>query len=266
MADGKLILAAGAAGARGETAAPRLPGKGKAEKAARPLTFLRSGPYFAVLFLVALIAFWPSYLSRLFSAGSYTHFHALMAATWMLMLVAQPMLVRAKRLVLHRWVGRASYVLAPLLVLSIVLLAHSRIKEASGEAFAVQTYILYLQVSLTVLFSVSYALAIAKRHVVALHARFMVCTALTMIDPVVIRLLFWIDPTPDWNYQWLTFGLTDLVLAALIWLDRRSRAGRRVFPVMLAAFVLAQAPALLGLTGTAAWQAFARWFAALPLT
>ena len=78
--------------------------------------------------------------------------------------------------------------------------------------------------------------------------------------------MFWADPTPAWNYQWLTFGLTDLVLIVLIWMDRHSRSGRRVFPAMLVVFVLAQVPALFGLTNSAPWQAFARWFAALPLT
>jgi hypothetical protein len=185
------------------------------------------------------------------------------------MLAAQPTLVRMKRLALHRLLGAVSYLLAPLIVVSIALLAHSRIKGLTGEAYAVQTYILYLQVSLTVLFGLSYALAIYKRHTVALHARFMLCTAFTLIDPVVIRLMFWMGSrTPTWNYQWVTFGLTDLVILALIFMERRrgARAGRWVFPAALAVFVLAQAPALLGLTNTAPWQAFARWFQALPLT
>jgi hypothetical protein len=267
MADGELILVTGDTGGQGGSVARHLPRKGKAENTPRPLNFSRSGPYFAGLFLVALVAFWPSYLSKAFSdSSSYTHLHAFLAASWMLILVAQPMLIRAKRLAWHRLIGRFSYVLAPLFVVSIVLLAHSRIRGLGGEAYANQTYILYLQASLTVLFGLSYALAITKRRVVALHARFMVCTALTMIDPVVIRLLLWIDQTPSWNYQWLTFGLTDLALVALIWLERHSRAGRMVFPGMLAVFVLAQVPALFGLTDTPLWQAFARWFAALQLT
>ena len=233
----------------------------------RSLNFSRSGPYFASLFLVALVAFWPTYLSQSLSVSSaYTHLHALTATLWMLLLVAQPIAIRTRRLAWHRLLGRASYALAPLILVSIVLLAHSRIKSLNGEAYAIQTYILYLQVSLAVLFGVSYALAIYTRRTTALHARFMVCTALTLIDPVVIRLLFWADPTPEWNYQWLTFGLTDLALVVLIWLERHSRVGRMVFPVMLLLFVLAQMPALLGLTGTPLWQAFARWFAALPLT
>jgi len=233
----------------------------------RPLNFSRSGPYFAAFFMVALIAFWPTYLSQAFtSTTSYTHLHAVSASAWMLMLIAQPLAIRTNRRALHRLLGRASYVLAPLILVSILLLAHSRIKGLAGEPYAIQTYILYLQISLAVVFGLSYALAIYTRHISAVHARFMVCTALTLIDPVVIRLMFWADPTPTWNYQWFTFGLTNLVLIVLIVLDRHARVGRRVFPAMLAVFAIAQAPALFGLTNTAVWQAFARWFAALPLT
>ena len=233
----------------------------------RSINFSRSAPYFAGLFLVALVAFWPTYLSQAFSASSvYTHLHAFTATVWMLMLVAQPLTIRTRRLACHRLLGRVSYVLAPLVLLSIVLLAHSRLQGLNAEAYAIQTYVLYLQVSLAVLFGLSYALAIYTRRTVALHARFMVCTALTLIDPVVIRLMFWIDPTPSWNYQWFTFGLTDLVLVGLIWLERHGRVGRKVFPAMLAVFVLAQIPALFWLTDAPLWQAFARWFAALPLT
>jgi hypothetical protein len=264
MADGKLVLEAGLAGG---SVVSDLPGKVRAGSRTRPLNFLRSGPYFAGLLLLAFVAYWPSYFSRVLSADHYTHFHASLAVLWILMLAAQPTLIRMKRLALHRLLGAFSYVLAPLIIVSIVLLAHSRIKGLSGEAYAVQTYILYLQVSLTVLFGLSYSLAIAKRHTVALHARFMVCTAFTLIDPVVIRLMFWMGSrTPSWNYQWVTFGLTDLVIVALIWMERRSKSGRRVFPIMLIVFVLAQAPALFGMTNTPLWQAFARWFAALPLT
>lgn len=264
MAESRLVLGPGAAGLG---AAGRLSNDGRPGRSRRPYNFTRSGPYFAGLLLLAFVAYWPSYFSQVLSADHYTHLHASLAVLWILMLAAQPTLIRMKRLALHRLLGAFSYVLAPLIVVSIVLLGHSRIKGLSGEAYAVQTYILYLQVSLTVLFGLSYALAIIKRRTVALHARFMVCTAFTLIDPVVIRLMFWMGSrTPTWNYQWVTFGLTDLVILALIYMERRSKSGRWVFPAALAVFVLAQLPALFGLTFTAPWQAFAQWFAALPLT
>src|SRR5215212_6709296 len=94
MADGKLILETASAGAN---VAGSLPGKAKAKIAARPLNFSRSGPYFAALFVLALIAYWNSYLSQILSASNYKHFHASLAAFWILMLVAQPMLISAKR-------------------------------------------------------------------------------------------------------------------------------------------------------------------------
>jgi hypothetical protein len=228
----------------------------------RMLDLARSWPYFAGFFLLALVAFWPSYLAQVGAAGGYVHLHAATAAGWMLLLVGQAWAIGDRRVALHRALGKASYALAPLLLLSVLLLAHDRIQHPPA-GYALQTYILYLQISLAVLFGLSYGLAIYHRRSVALHSRFMVCTALTLIDPVVIRLLFWAQPAPTFNYQWLTFALTDLVFLALIWLERSNRAGRGVFPAMLAAFVAAQLPALLGFTDGALWQGFARWLAAL---
>jgi hypothetical protein len=64
----------------------------------------------------------------------------------------------------------------------------------------------------------------------------MVCTALTLIDPVVVRLLYRAYATPGYRYQWITFPLTDLVFLVLIWRERHLRAARSVFPAMLLVF------------------------------
>ena len=226
------------------------------------IELVRSGPFFAVLLALAPLAFWPSYLSKLFeTSNAYIHMHAVTATLWMLMLIVQPLAIGARRFTLHRIIGTASYVLAPLVVASMVLLAHSRNRWPD-----VNVNLLYLQLSLAAVFGLSYALAILTRRRVALHARFMVCTGLTMIDPVVQRvMIFWWDSTPAWNYFWFTYGLTDLILLALIWLERRRPAGRIVFPAMLAVFVAVQVPVLFQ-TQTPAWTAFVRWFASLPLT
>ena len=230
------------------------------------LDLARSGPYFAGLLTVALIAFWPSYLSKLGSSTVYTHLHALTATSWILMLIAQPILVRTGRVSWHRMLGRISYGFVPVVLLSMILLAHSRITGLEGETFVGQTYVLWLQASLVAVFALSYALAVLKRRDMQLHARFMILTGFTLIDPVVVRLMLWIDSAPSWNYQWFTFGLTDLVILSLIWLERDVRRGRLVFPTMLGVFIIAQMPAVLQLTSTTSWQSFARWFAALPLT
>jgi hypothetical protein len=225
--------------------------------------FSRAAPWLGGLLLLALLAFWPSYLSVLSDQQAYTHAHALTATLWMLLLILQPLAIRQRRHALHRWLGRSSYVLAPLVILSIALLAQQRIAQASGPGYAIQTYILYLQVSLGLAFALFWSAAIAYRRVAPVHARFMLGTAITLIDPILIRLMFWVDPSPDWNYQWLTFGLTDALLLVLIWHERHLSRARWVFPTILVVLVALQLPALMGWTDAAAWQAFARAVAEL---
>jgi hypothetical protein len=155
------------------------------ERAPRSVSFTNSASYFIGLLLVAVVAFWPSYLSTLSTASGYTHLHAVTAATWMLMLVVQPLAIRNRQLGWHRALGRASYAVAPLVVISMVLLAHSKMPNAPASELPG----FYVPLSLAGLFALSYVLAIINRRTIALHARFMVCTALTLIDPVGVRLL-----------------------------------------------------------------------------
>jgi len=230
-----------------------------------PLTGI--GPYFAALLALAVLTFWPTYVSLSPSQSDfYTHFHAAIATLWVLLLIAQPMLIRSGRNVLHRRLGKVSLVVAPVFVLAAVLLAHSRMQGLEGPRLGIQTYVLWLQISLVSVYALSYTLAMITRRDMALHARFMICTGLTLIDPVVIRLMLWIDNSPSWNFQWFTFLVTNLILLYFIWLERKVTTGRWVFPFMLVVFLLAQVPALFGLTNQAWWQSFAQWFAALPLT
>src|SRR3989337_3026580 len=61
---------------------------------------------------------------------------------------------------LRRSFGKASNALAPVMILSILLLAHDRIRNIPADLYALQTYILWLQLSLAFLFALSYGLAI----------------------------------------------------------------------------------------------------------
>ena len=232
----------------------------------RPIEVARLWPWFAALLFIAVLAFWPSYFGAgLLSTVSYIHFHAFTAAVWMVMLIVQPWLIRTERYTLHASVGKTSYVLFPLILLSMVLLANFRIRTATPENYLIQTFILYLQVFLTVLFAVSYILAIVFRNRTEIHARFMITTGLTLIDPIFARILLFTMPVPIEYHQFLTFGLTDLLFLILIFAERKNRAGRWVFPTMLGVFVVLQIPAFF-VMNLPAWQAFAAWFRSLPLT
>ena len=184
----------------------------------------------------------------------------------MILLVLQPLLIRRYQFDLHRKLGLVSYVLAPLIIASMLLLANFRIRTVAAENYQVQTFVLFLQISLGALFAISYGLAMGFRKQADIHARFMVCTALTLIDPIFARLFFTIHPDSVAYHQWLTYGLTDTVFLLLIWFERNNTRARWVFPLMLGVFIAFQIPALLWLTEWSVWQAFARWFQSLPLT
>lgn len=237
------------------------------QAASRPFEIARGWAYFTTLFAVTFLAFWPSYFSPgVASSSRYVHFHAASAALWMSLLIIQPYLIRTYRFDMHRAIGRVSYVLVPLVLISMILLANFRIRTVAAGDYAIQTYVLYLQFFLAALFAVSFVLAMIYRRDADIHARFMVCTGLTLIDPIFARIFFWAHSASAEYHQWLTFGLTDMVFLILIWFDRKNAHTRWVFRLMLAVFILAQLPALLWLTNGEMWQAFARWFQALPLT
>src|SRR5688500_14102407 len=137
--------------------------------------------------------------------------------TWIGMLVAHPMLIRGRQLAWHRRVGKASYVVVPLLVVSALCLAQLRISEAPPQMLALQQTILYLGLSASVLFVVVWGLGIRYRRDTALHARYMVGTALTLVDPSLVRvMIFWMPDVPPPLYQWITYGLVYAILALLI--------------------------------------------------
>jgi len=232
--------------------------------ASRPgLWGVRAWPWMLLLLCVAVLGFWKPYFSRLDAAQGIAHLHAISMLTWIGMLMAQPLLIRTRRLVWHRRLGKASYVVAPLVVVSALILAQLRISQATPETLPFQQFILFLGVSASVLFALIWGLGVFYRREPALHARYMAGTALTLIDPSMARvLIFWIPSVPPPFYQFITFGLVYTILLVLIALDRKSKRGRSALWVLLALFVALHALIVL-VPGTSAWQQFAGWYAGL---
>lgn len=128
------------------------------------------------------------------------HFHGMIMMGWVLMLLVQPILIRKGKMNLHRQVGRLSYVLAPLVLVSLFLAnqdGYHRILKSVGEPQAVG--LLALTFPSIVFFAVLYFLAIRYRHRPALHMRFMCSTAFLFIPPALDRALihYWNLPGYD---------------------------------------------------------------------
>lgn len=225
------------------------------------LNYTNSSKFFIGLLLVSFIAFWPTYYAIFFSSEFYIHLHAFFAVLWFGMLIVQPYLIKSRRLDLHRLIGKVSYLVAPFVVISVILLAHSRIKVASESFYPIQTYILYLQISLALMFAITYGLAVYYRKTKPIHARFMVATSFTFIDPIFARILNIATPNAAWNNQVITFMLVNLILITLSILDRNNRKAKWVYPSLLIVYLIIEIPIFFDMTSLNWWQAFAAWFA-----
>ena len=219
--------------------------------------------YFGGLLVLAIAAFWRTYFFPPKAEGDWhVHLHGMAMFAWVVLMVAQAGLVRARRLAVHRALGKVSYGLVPLLVVSTVLLAHYRLRTQGLNDELL--YFLAVQLGLIAVLALAYGLAMAHRREPAVHARYMVCVALTLVDPIVARLLYFTTGSVPPLMQVATYAMVDAILLALVAADRRAQRPARVYPAMLAVFVAAQWPTFV-LPGTAAWRAFAAAFAALPL-
>ena len=96
--------------------------------------------FFIFLLLMSFAGFYKTYLVKFPNFEGFTwahHFHGVIMLTWILMLIAQPVFIRTKNFRLHRIVGKASYFIFPLLLLSFFLVGRAaylkNIKTEKGK-------------------------------------------------------------------------------------------------------------------------------------
>jgi hypothetical protein len=243
-----------------------------------PPALHRQSPRFFVVFLALTVwAFWPTYFSRLFEQPTLLHHaHGVLLALWLIMLVVQAQLIRTQRRVLHRRIGKLSYVLAPAVVLVTTAFVHQRMGGMAGIAQlpAPVLHTLALMLGSLVAFAVFYGCAMAKRHDSQTHARWMVCTVFPMFTPVTDRLIAVNAPSV---IGWLPriegnpvlpvvgFAAADLILLALSWWDWRTNRRLDVFSVAFGVLLVYHV-ATLTLHRVPFWNTFCTWFLALPLS
>jgi hypothetical protein len=158
--------------------------------------------------LVAVLGFHPTYVSKfpVFEGleGAH-HFHGAMMMSWFAMLIVQPFLITWKKIEWHRLVGKASYVVAPLVVISIYMVTRLEYYDDVSK-YTRERSLAGLDLDLMSIFAfiILYGLAIYYRKNTALHMRYMICTGLLIFIPGLARL------------QIFTFGLSGAVVGITI--------------------------------------------------
>ncbi|MHC5003333.1 MAG: hypothetical protein ACYTJ0_09430 [Planctomycetota bacterium] len=228
----------------------------------------------ALLIPATVLAFGKSYFDGLtFSRLSVTtlvHVHAAFMALWLLMLVGQAWLIRERRYVLHRWVGRSSFVLVPIILATTLLAGHESLvrKESIDELTARFMIYDWLQ---AIGFGLAWVLAIVYRRRPPIHVRFMISTVLVMGNAIVFRILLswftWVPGLGGENIENVAAANGTILLLMVLGLTAMDwRLGIRRSPFWIAVITIGLIHVgLFTFTKTDWWMALVLWFRDLPL-
>ncbi len=205
------------------------------------------GYFFLILLVMTGLGFFKTYFGLFpqFDASTtvVVHIHAFLLVLWLMVLVAQPLLIRYKKTGLHRALGKVSYVLVPLIICSFMLMMIKRYHE--GQLMPELTpgqnvKRLLLPFADMILLASFYTLAIVNRRNTPLHMRYMIATAMIFINPTLTRIgRLWFHFV-FFKAEVITIIVTDLILFALIYYDTTNHRSYKPYVVSLAFFLVYQ--------------------------
>lgn len=216
--------------------------------------------YWFLLFIVLVIGgFYTTYFNRIFEpTPAVIHIHFILMALWLMMLIAQPFLIKYKKLYWHRLIGRASYIVVPLLLLTAFLLIRNEYyrnlntlthQVSSGLKHYSQSEILKHVASAPIgllyfiWFALFYLLAIRNRRKSAKHARYMLATALTLTGPTVDRIVgihFKLETFAGISTFFISFLIIDIALTLLLYLDFKNKRETKTLWTCLVVYAVGQ--------------------------
>jgi hypothetical protein len=218
----------------------------------------------AVMACTVLVGFGQTYYFRLLSGtpatltgGAITptlHLHGIVFSAWVLLFLVQTLLVASRRVQVHRRLGYASIALAATMVL--VGLRTAIVSAARGAAPPGVDPLAFLVVPIfdITLFAGFVTAALLKRRDKEAHKRLMVLAYVSIITAAIARLPGILPLGPL-----VFFGLSFLFAVAGMVYDWTSRGRIHRVYAYGAPIIALSVPLRLAISGTSAWQSFARW-------
>lgn len=230
----------------------------------------------AVLMILLILGvqwgFYQNYLSQFPNFINKTpiiHIHGFLLMGWMMLLVIQPILIYLRKAKLHRSIGKISWVLGPLIILSLYLIGRSSYwrgfdfilqnPESFTERDNLAVMVLDIRGFLT--FAIFWGLAMAYRKNPAAHMRYMIATGLLAIGPGMGRGLM---NTFGFSLQ-TALTLTDVldlvIVGAFLGYDLIQKKDYKPFLIVFLLFLMGSILWQFNYSG--AWQRFAEGYAAI---
>lgn len=153
--------------------------------------------FFLAVVTISLIGFFNSYIRffpDIYKFPLLIHIHFTAFACWFAMIIVQPILIKQKKYEWHRKIGRLSYFLAPVLVISILLLVKAQVKRVITVSENDAAVIALIGLLDAISFSVFYIIAMHNKSNLRWHVAFLIAATLIVLNPGMSRLLNQIKP------------------------------------------------------------------------
>lgn len=231
------------------------------EKAYKNISFL-----FGAILLLIIAGFYKTYFGLFPSFNNVTliqHIHGSFFLLWFLMLIIQPILIRNRKYALHRTIGKFSYLLVPMIIISIVFIAKElylkQLATATKSQSIASLFVPFFQI---VDFVTLYLLAILNKRNAPYHMRYMVTTSLAIAGAGMRRIFTLLMGLTVSQAFINAFFLTDLIVAILIMYDLQHKKKWKPYAISLAILLVSQV-AYYYLPNTSFWQNIGGKFAEL---
>jgi hypothetical protein len=195
------------------------------------------GYFFLLLIPLAIAGFFKTYIVQFpnfkENITAFIHIHAIIASLWIGILIVQPFLIVNKKFALHRKVGKISYIVFPLLILSFV---PQIIRTANSD----NPKNLFFSLADSTLLILFYSLAVYYKKISSKHMRYMIATTLVFLGPTVGRIgpiwLGWSEMFTQ-NIQYL---IVYLILTTLLFYDRVNGKKYQPYVIVIFFFIIHQ--------------------------
>ena len=205
--------------------------------------------YFFLSFIVFVaLGFYYPYFSLFPGFASVTrvvHIHAAALLLWVVILIAQPLLITNQKFRAHRFIGKLTYFLMPIIIISSVGVLRQQYEESIAQKISplVSFETLYTSATELLCIMIFYSLAIynIRRGNTASHMRYMISLALVFIPPSFGRTLgYWLYMKQIYTYN-ISIVLCILILIILIVYDWRKNLNFRPYLIALSIFSIIHA-------------------------
>ena len=201
------------------------------------------GNYFLILILFISLGFYYPYFSlfpQFKSVTTIVHFHTITLMLWTFILIAQPILIRYQKYKAHKILGRVTYFLVPVVILTCFgVMRQQYYEDIENKMTSAQSFkALFTSFTGVLSIIIYYVLAIVNvlRSNIAFHMRYMICLFLEFIPPTFGRTLgYWLGLRQVYTHT-IAVSVGAFIIIMLIAADKKRGADFTPYVVVLSLY------------------------------